>query len=103
VATIVVNQPDHIEFKNVTAGETVDNAPTVLAQAGNWEITAGRGEAGVMFDVYGSAAPILTPVDARKLAKWLNRAADELEGSRKKPNKSKQRRHYEDDSDDNAY
>lgn len=103
MATIVVNQPDHIEFKNVTPGEAVDNAPTVLAQAGNWEITDGRGEAGVMFDVYGSAAPILTPADARKLAKWLNRAADELEGSRKKSNKSKQHRHYEDDSDDNAY
>lgn len=103
MATVVVNKPDHIEFKNVTPGEAVDNAPTVLAQAGSWEVAVGRGEAGVMFDVYGSAAPLLTPADARKLAKWLNRAADDLEGTRKKYNKNKQHRHYEDDSDDNAY
>lgn len=103
MATIVVNKPDHIEFKNVTTSEAVDNAPTVLAQAGNWEVAAGRGEAGVMFDVYGTAAPILTPADARKLAKWLNRAADELEGTRKKSNKNKQHWHYEDDADENTY
>lgn len=102
MATVIVNKPEHIEFKNVTASESVENAPTFTAQAGNWETTSGRGEPGIVVDVFGSAAPILTSADARKLAKWLNRAADDLEGEHKKNNKHKQHRHYESD-DEHTY
>lgn len=102
MSTIVVNKPDHIEFKNITANEPAAHAPTLTVQAGNWETTSGRGEAGIVVDIFGPEAPILTPADARKLANWLNRAAADLEGTHKKNNKHKQGRHYESD-DDNTY
>ncbi len=94
MATVVVNRPDLIEFKNAgTAGE----APTLNVQSGAWEI-GDHSENGIVFDVFGDQAPILTASDARKLAKWLQRAADELEGT-KKSNK-KPRYHVEDDDED---
>jgi hypothetical protein len=102
VATVVVNKPDQIEFKNIKANAPPADAPTLTVQAGNWETADGSTEAGVVVDVYGPEAPILTPADARKLAKWLTRAADELEGTHKKNNKHKHYRHYEPD-DDNTY
>ncbi len=103
MATVVVNKPAHIEFVNITTVATDDTAPRLTVQSGNWETTStSRGEAGIVFDAYGAELPILTPTDARKLAKWLNRAADELDGGHKKNNKNKQR-HYERDDDDNVY
>lgn len=105
MATVVVNKPDHIEFTNIAPSPAaIEQAPTLVVQAGNWETTGGgRGEAGIIFEAYGVELPILTPADARKLAKWLNRAADELEGVHKKSNKHKQQRHYELDDDENTY
>jgi hypothetical protein len=101
VATVVVNSLNHIEFRNVNAAKAQNDSPTVSFQAGEWA-AENHVEAGIVVDVYGPEAPILTSADARKLAKWLNRAADELEGTHKKNNKHKQRRHYESD-DDNTY
>lgn len=102
MATIVVNKPDQIEFKNISTTSPAADAPTLTVQSGSWATAGGRGELGIVFDAYGQEAPILTPVDARKLSKWLARAADELEGTHTKPNKHKQHRHYELD-DDNIY
>lgn len=104
MATVVVNKPDQIEFTNITPTVAGEEPPTLTVQAGNWQTaTGGRGETGIVFDAYGTELPILTPNDARKLAKWLNRAADDLEGGHKKNNKNKQHRHYELDDDDNMY
>lgn len=98
MATVVVNRPDLIEFKNAT---TSGEAPTLNVQAGDWDL-GGHAESGVVFDVAGDPLPILTAHDARKLAKWLNRAADELEG-KKKSNKKPRYRVEEDDEDTYGY
>ena len=98
MATVVVNRPDLIEFKNASpAGD----APTLNIQAGDWEID-GHAESGIVFDVSGDQLPILAATDARKLAKWLNRAADELEG-KKKSNKKPRYHVQEDDEDTYGY
>jgi hypothetical protein len=98
VATIVVNERDTIQFVNVV-GDDKKNAPTLLIQSGDWE-NDGSLEPGIVFDVVGEEAPILTANDARKLAKWLNRAADALDGTKNNDKKRKTRGHYETDDDD---
>jgi hypothetical protein len=100
VATVVVNTPNHIEFKNILATQPPDDAPTVSAQAGDWD-AGSHTETGIVIDVYGAQAPLLSAADARKLSKWLARAADDLDGTRKKQAKHKNR-HYEED-DTNSY
>jgi hypothetical protein len=100
VATVVVNTPDLIEFKNILAGANPKESPTVTAQSGSWD-AGGHSESGVVIDVYGSQAPLLTPSDARKLAKWLNKAADELDGPKASKKPGYKQRHYEEDDDNN--
>lgn len=102
MATVVANTPDLIEFKNVLAGVDTKNCPTVTAQAGTWD-AGGHSESGIVVDVYGEQAPLLTPADARKLAKWLNKAADELDGQRASKKPGQKQRHYDDEDDDNNY
>lgn len=101
MATISLNTADAIEFKNILpARPTKDDTPTVLAQVGEWEIGTAV-ETGILIDAYGpeDRPPILTANDARKLAKWLNRAADRLDEAQAQP-KKKKRQHYRDDEDD---
>jgi hypothetical protein len=100
VATVVINKPDHIEFRNVNADKLPDLAPTVKLQAGDWDAD-NYTETGIVIDVYGSQLPLLSPADARKLAKWLNRAADELDGH--KPDKKRKNRYHSDDEDNEIY
>lgn len=88
MATVVVNNPDHIEFRNVNAAKKQDDSPAVSFQAGEWS-AENHVEAGIVVDVFGSQLPLLSPTDARKLAKWLTRAADDLEGVKH----AKQRKH----------
>lgn len=97
MATVVVNRPDLIEFKNVTASCPAPDVPTLTGQAGVWD-AGDHKETGIVVDISGVEAPLLTPADARKFAKWLNRAADELEGP-KPDKKNRPRRHYEDEDD----
>lgn len=99
MATIVVNTPDHVEFKNLVVGQPPATVPTLVVQTGVWDMTAGGQEPGVIFDVTGAEIPLLTAADARKLSRWLARAADSLDGGSKKSDKGK--RHY--DSDDDGY
>ncbi len=99
MATVVVNTPDHIEFRNVTASKTPADAPTLSLQAGDWD-SGTHTETGIVVDVYGAQLPLLSPTDARKLAKWLVRAADDIEGV-KSDKKRKTKNHYEvDDADE---
>ncbi len=98
MATVVVNKPDHIEFKNATpASIPADDTPTVSFQAGDWD-AGGYTESGIVVDAYGAQLPLLSPNDARKLAKWLTRAADELDGNK---TAKKRKPHYERDDEDN--
>jgi hypothetical protein len=104
VATISLNTPDAIEFKNLLATARVkEDTPTVLAQVGEWEIGTAV-ETGVIIDVYGPTdrPPILTAVDARKLAKWLTRAADSIDAAQSQP-KTKKRQYYEEDDETGGY
>lgn len=102
MATVVANTPDLIEFKNILAGTDPKESPTVVVQAGNWD-AGGHSESGIVIDVYGNQAPLLTPADARKLAKWLNKAAEELDCTKSNKRPGHKQRHYEDEDDDNNY
>ncbi|NBT75206.1 MAG: hypothetical protein EBT15_04405 [Betaproteobacteria bacterium] len=97
MATVVINQPNHIEFKNVSAVKSPADAPTVSFQAGDWD-AENYTEAGIVVDVFGPQLPLLSPADARKLAKWLARAADDLEGV--KHDKKRKHRPRSDEDDD---
>jgi len=97
VATIAVNRPDLIEFKNIATGVAPADAPTVTAQAGFWQIDSHK-EKGIVIDVFGDEPPLLTSSDARKLAKWLNKAADDLDGT-KGEKSNKKRRQWEDEDE----
>lgn len=98
MATIAVNTPDSIQFVNAENGQIKD-APTLSVQAGDWQVGP-HVEAGVLVDVTGTDAPMLTANDARKLAKWLIRAADQLDGVKNSEKKRKHKQHYEQDEDD---
>ncbi len=102
MATLSLNTADAIEFKNLIANVPPKDAPVVSAQVGDWEIGA-KIETGVVIDAYGTEThpAILTANDARKLAKWLNRAADAIDTPTQA--KKKKRQHYEEDDDDQPY
>lgn len=98
MATVVLNSPDIIQFANI--GEKPNKLdPTLILQAGDWQ-NGGSVDTGIVFDVTGQEAPILTADNARKLAKWLQRAADMLDGV--KPNAKKKHRFSYDEDDDGA-
>lgn len=97
MANIVVNSLDMLQFvegSTLPTGET----PTVIFQSGEWELDSGVG-AGIVVDVLGPQAPLLSAENARKLSKWLLKAADALDGTKDNFRK-KHRADYDDDSDD---
>ena len=98
MATIAINTPDNIQFMNLDAGKN-DDTPTLIVSAGDWEIEQ-RVEPGIVFDITGAQAPMLTSTDARKLSKWLSRAADNLDGVKKTDKKKNKAHHYDADDDD---
>lgn len=99
MATVVVNRPDLIEFRNIVPKAPAGSSPTLVAQSGTWQAENNTEESGIVFDVGGDNAPLLTPQDARKLAKWLVKAADDIEGVADKK-KNKHKRHWGEDDDD---
>lgn len=100
MANISLNTPDTIEFKNVVLGVAAETYPSLLAQVGSWDV-ANHPETGIAIDTDGG--PVLSANDARKLAKWLNKAADALDGEISQQKKTpKRRQHYEDDDDENG-
>lgn len=98
MATLVENTADNIQYVNSSAIDN-KNAPTLIVQSGDWELTD-HVESGIVFDTFGDQPPILTPADARKLAKWLNRAADNLDGVKNCDKKSRHKLRYEQDETD---
>jgi hypothetical protein len=102
VATIALNDSNNIQFVNLDSG-TQQDAPTLAVSAGEWE-AGNHIEPGIIFEVAGDQAPLLTPGDARKLAKWLTRAADMLEGTKHTEKKHKHKHHrYEEDDDETEF
>lgn len=101
MATLTKNTADSIEFTELHAGDNPKTPSFVIAQLGEWEI-GGKNESGIVIDSSGPEVfpAVLSANNARKLAKWLVRAADTLDGaSSSKP--AKKRQHYEPDDDNN--
>jgi hypothetical protein len=100
VATVILNSLDTIQFVNVSSADG-SKGPMLVAQAGDWH-DEDRVESGVVVDVVGDQAPILTADNARKLARWLQRAADTIEGV-KPVNKKRYRSSYSEDEEDDDF
>lgn len=76
--------------------------PTVFAEVGTWKTENGN-SSGVAIDVFGVKQPLLSAADARKLGKWLLRAAEELDGKPAHDKKNKTRRRYDDEEEEQTY
>ena len=98
MAAIIVNSADTIQFVNASGGD-IKNDPTLIIQAGDWDV-GNSVETGVTFDVFGAQTPILTPANVRKLAQWLSKTADILDGVKPAKKKHPKPRYEEDDTDD---
>lgn len=100
MATITINTAETIEFREADGANNA-NSSFVTAQLGEWDLGE-RAETGIVIDASGpeSLPAVLSANNARKLAKWLTRAADQLERPQNGKS-SKKRQHYEDDEDDN--
>lgn len=95
MASIVENRADLIQYVNGTGKDS----PILMIQSGDWDV-GDHVESGIVFDTFGDQPPILTSADARKLAKWLTRAADNLDGVKNSEKKHKPRHYYEQDDID---
>lgn len=99
MATLTQNTPDTIEFTEIHQDSAAKTTAFVLAELGEWEIGKKR-ESGIVIDSSGPEVfpAVLSANNARKLAKWLTRAADTLDGEANHKS-SKKRQHYEQDDD----
>ncbi|NDD53112.1 hypothetical protein EBZ39_04395 [bacterium] len=87
MANVAINSHDTLQFVNIgNNGKKTETDPTVLFQAGEWGID-GKTETGIIVDVFGDQMPLLTTTNARKLARWLEKAADNLDGVKHRNNK----------------
>ena len=99
MARIKLSTPDSIVFQDTScAADKPDAAGELVVQLGDWDTTSGP-QAGIVFDVTGLSAPLLSAYDVRKLAKWLSNSADVLEGKTDKRQKKKRRRLEEEDDE----
>jgi hypothetical protein len=96
----VVQQSDSLIeiLANHMALQPGEKHSTVLAEVGTWKTETGN-KSGVLVDVVGDLAALLSATDARKLGRWLMRAAEELDGKPAQDRKNRPRRRYEDDED----
>ena len=96
---IVTNEDDIFELRNDVPVAKGEDQPTVLVEAGTWKTDNGN-TTGIAVTTYGDIAALVSPNEARKLAKWLMRAADKLEGDgRNKSRPGSKPSHYEQDDD----
>jgi hypothetical protein len=99
VSPIVHNELAVFELRNAVTVKNGEDPPTLMVESGTWREPQGL-ISGVSVSTYGDAAPILSPTEARKLAKWLNKAADELEGANNRKSKPGSKpSHYEQDEE----
>lgn len=99
MTTIVKSDDDSISFVNF---QSQKSDPTLRVQAGDWDFD-GAFSTGFTFLVTGSMTPLLSPDHARKLARWLQKQADYLDGVNSNANKKKKKKRFveEDDEFDN--
>lgn len=71
---------------------------TVLVEVGTWKTETGN-TSGVLVDIIGDMDALLSATDARKLGRWLLRAAEELDGKPAQERKGRAQRRYEADDD----
>jgi len=107
VANLRINTLYEIEFQNFRRDVAPIDLPYISAQLADWDM-GGTIEDGIVIDAAGPPEypPILSATDARKLAKWLNNAADALDGepgNHKKQKKRNHNHHYDDDDEENEY
>lgn len=99
MSPIVHNARDIFEVRNAVPVPEGEDPPTMLAELGDWRTPQGQ-VSGVVVSTFGNVAPILSANEARKFGRWLQKAADELEGggqTRDRP--GSKRSHYEQDDD----
>ncbi len=101
MANITVNSAEMIQFVD-SAGKQSSETPTAVFQLGDWD-AGSHVETGIMVDVSGAEAPLLNATNARKLAKWLLRAADLMDksGEQEQTKKRNKPTYHEEDDDDN--
>lgn len=104
MAITAINTSDTIEFRTNIPGAPKNPVPYVSIQLGVWELKE-KTESGIIIDSGGSTdySPVLSAADARKLAKWLNKAADDLEGVVAKKNNKKKHQYDDDDDETGGY
>lgn len=100
MSDIKINADDVFELRNPASKEAPNDPPTLSCEMGVWDSGNGS-KSGVTIATYGELSPLVEPHDVRRLAKWLNAAADALMGE-KQSKKRKNNRHYEED-EDNEY
>lgn len=98
MATVAINSPDIIQFVNIS-GQKTSGDPTIIFQSGEWG-TDKHSESGIVVDVSGEQLPLLDASNARKLARWLERAADALDGVKHHNNKKRSKHFYAEDEND---
>jgi hypothetical protein len=97
---IVTNEIDIFELRNDVPTAKLEDLPTLFAETGIWSTKTGD-VAGISMTTYGDVSTLVSPTEARKLAKWLTRAADALEGANsRKSRPGSKPSHYEPDDDD---
>lgn len=96
---IVTNEVDIFELRNDVPVPEGEERPTLLLESGTWNTKQGT-ISGISVSTFGDVSPLVSPTEARKLAKWLQRAAEELEGDARKPRPGSKRSHYDLDEED---
>lgn len=102
MSDIKKNLPTIFELVNACE-DAKDNPPTLLLSAGIWKTEKGD-KSGISISAFGEFDPLVEPQDARRLAKWLLAAADDLSGEKKqKERKNNKKPRYDDEDDRYSY
>lgn len=93
---------DFIRFSNKFFSSDEADPSALLVEFGSFQDPSAHLNAGFVFTAEGDYSPVLSAKDARKLSRWLEKAADTLEGiSPQKKQKKKKRHQYSDDDEEN--
>lgn len=99
MSDIKMNTDDVFELQNAGKYAKNEEPPTLLFEAGLWDTADGQ-KSGISVSAFGELAPLIEPRDAKRLAKWLEAAADMLSGERRKNGERKGQKKRRDDEDD---
>lgn len=99
MSDIKICTEDMFELRNPRAVPQGEDPPTLLLEAGTWNTGDGQ-KSGISVSAFGEFAPLIEPRDAKRLAKWLEAAADLLSGEKKKNGDRRGPKKRRDDEDD---